>query len=270
MSFTERVSIRLSKVYDYDLWCLCQTIGRVAFSQMIREILVCYATNTTYKIPTITIWDVPDSEKKERAKVLSIRVPSKYREQITPILENVPDGRKAIFIKTLARIYLTSILLEPFYAKIPERRSVTGQVAREQEMPKQTVPNQKTQTKKEKEKITIKNIDEKSEEQGNKCNAEEHDTTERQPEQRQESVEDDVNQKLVEKENSKTDVAENTKPMLPPQPPHEYQEPDNYYPPQEYDSESSYSNMDSYPNAEDESSEEDDDLSALFGGFTVN
>ena len=115
MSRIERVRVRLSKVYDYDLWCLYQTLGNVSFSHMIHEILICYVTQSEYKVPLITIWETPEIGIKERAKVFNVRIPVKYADRINTILQNVHAGKRSAFIKTLMRTYLISILLNPFY-----------------------------------------------------------------------------------------------------------------------------------------------------------
>lgn len=111
----ERVRVRLSKVHDYDLWCLYQTLGSVSFSHMIHEILICYVTQGEYKVPLITIWEAPEIGVKERAKVFNVRIPVKYADKINTLLQNVHEGKRSAFIKTLMRTYLMPILLDPFY-----------------------------------------------------------------------------------------------------------------------------------------------------------
>lgn len=111
----ERVRVRLSKVHDYDLWCLYQTLGSVSFSHMIHEILICYVTQSEYKVPLITIWEAPEIGVKERAKVFNVRIPVKYADKINTLLQNVHEGKRSAFIKTLMRTYLMPILLDPFY-----------------------------------------------------------------------------------------------------------------------------------------------------------
>ena len=115
MKKIERVRVRLSKVHDYDLWCLYQTLGSVSFSHMIHEILICYVTQSEYKVPLITIWETPEVGIKERAKVFNVRIPVKYADKINTLLQNVHEGKRSAFIKTLMRTYLISILLNPFY-----------------------------------------------------------------------------------------------------------------------------------------------------------
>lgn len=110
-----RVKVRLSKVYDYDLWCLYKTIGNVAFTRMIKDILTCYINHTEYHIPVILYWETPSIATKEAVRVFNLRLKREEYAQILEELQKIAENKTSAFIKSVMRAYLSTLLLTPFY-----------------------------------------------------------------------------------------------------------------------------------------------------------
>lgn len=120
----ERIKVRLSRPYDFDLYCLYLTVGKKRFAQIMRDILKCYVDGTEYQAQHISEWHIPEPGDKGIAvtSYLSIGEDS----EAAKLLSSIEGGKAAAFIKCLVRIYYGTALVQVYLphaeaAYIPEK-----------------------------------------------------------------------------------------------------------------------------------------------------
>lgn len=126
-----RLKLRLSRPYDYDLYCLYLSIGKKQFAKTTKNILASYIKKEEITIPIIEEWQIPVSGDKGIAVTCNLSL-KETDEEIMTLLEKIPDRKRASFVKTLIRIFYAEQLLNVYYsevkaeaAKIPKRNTKT-------------------------------------------------------------------------------------------------------------------------------------------------
>ena len=121
-----RVKIRISRVYDYELYCLYRTIKEREFSKLARDILVSFTRNEQFSLPYITDWVIPENGDKKSIAVCYLTIPETMTDVIN-ILENITDSKKSAFIKAIMKTYLADLILPLYFqdSQVGSRRSQT-------------------------------------------------------------------------------------------------------------------------------------------------
>lgn len=121
-----RVKIRISRVYDYELYCLYRTIKEREFSKLARDILVSFTRNEQFSLPYITDWVIPENGDKKSIAVCYLTIPETMTDVIN-ILENITDSKKSAFIKAIMKTYLADLILPLYFqdSQLDSRRSQT-------------------------------------------------------------------------------------------------------------------------------------------------
>lgn len=121
-----RVKIRISRVYDYELYCLYRTIKEREFSKLARDILVSFTRNEQFSLPYITDWVIPENGDKKSIAVCYLTIPETMTDVIN-ILENITDSKKSAFIKAIMKTYLADLILPLYFqdSQLESRRSQT-------------------------------------------------------------------------------------------------------------------------------------------------
>lgn len=121
-----RVKIRISRVYDYELYCLYRTIKEREFSKLARDILVSFTRNEQFSLPYITDWVIPENGDKKSTAVCYLTIPETMTDVIN-ILENITDSKKSAFIKAIMKTYLADLILPLYFqdSQLDLRRSQT-------------------------------------------------------------------------------------------------------------------------------------------------
>ena len=119
-----RVKIRISRVYDYELYCLYRTIKEREFSKLARDILVSFTRNEQFSLPYITDWVIPENGDKKSIAVCYLTIPETMTDVIN-ILENITDSKKSAFIKAIMKTYLADLILPLYFqdSQLDSRRS---------------------------------------------------------------------------------------------------------------------------------------------------
>lgn len=121
-----RVKIRISRVYDYELYCLYRTIKEREFSKLARDILVSFTRNEQFSLPYITDWVIPENGDKKSIAVCYLTIPETMTDVIN-ILENITDSKKSAFIKAIMKTYLADLILPLYFqdSQLDSRRLQT-------------------------------------------------------------------------------------------------------------------------------------------------
>ena len=121
-----RVKIRISRVYDYELYCLYRTIKEREFSKLARDILVSFTRNEQFSLPYITDWVIPENGDKKSIAVCYLTIPEAMTDVIN-VLENITDSKKSAFIKAIMKTYLADLILPLYFqdSQLDSRRSQT-------------------------------------------------------------------------------------------------------------------------------------------------
>lgn len=143
----ERLKVRISRSYDYDLYCLYLTVGKKQFSQIVKDALLSFVTETEYEPSLIKEWVVPEAGSKKNTITINLSFDNSMTEVLN-CLARIEGGKKGSFIKTVLRIYYASQMVEIY----------TGdkqKVLMKKDVEKKSIPKiyktSKKQTKKEKQ-----------------------------------------------------------------------------------------------------------------------
>lgn len=121
----DRLKIRLSRPYDYDLYCLYLSIGKKEFSKITRKILSSYINKEEFEPEEITNWVIPEAGDKGIAVTCNLSF-DKESGNIIQELQKIPEGKRGSFVKTLIRIYYAEKLLPVYF----NRNTNIGEVAK--------------------------------------------------------------------------------------------------------------------------------------------
>ena len=107
----ERLKVRISRSYDYDLYCLYLTVGKKQFSQIVKDVLLSFVTETEYEPSLVKEWVVPEAGSKKNTITINLSFDNSMTE-VLHCLAIIEGGKKGSFIKTVLRIYYASQMVE--------------------------------------------------------------------------------------------------------------------------------------------------------------
>lgn len=110
-----RLKVRLSRPYDYDLYCLYLSTGKKEFAKIAKDILLAYINKEEIEIPIVEEWTIPVIGDKGVAVTCNFSF-TEEDQQILSLLEDIPEKKRASFIKTVIRIYYTDQLLQVYFS----------------------------------------------------------------------------------------------------------------------------------------------------------
>lgn len=140
-----RLKVRLSRPYDYDLYCLYLSTGKKEFAKTAKDILAAYINKEEIEIPIIKEWVIPVMGDKGVAVTCNFSF-TEEDKQIISLLEKIPEKKRASFIKTVLRIYYADQLLQVYFfdkeaetihlpkRKVPEKQDMKQEDSKEEKI----------------------------------------------------------------------------------------------------------------------------------------
>lgn len=107
----ERLKIRISRSYDYDLYCFYLTVGKKQFSQIVKDVLLSFITEVAYEPILVKEWVIPEAGTKKNSITANLSFDSSMTEVLN-CLARIEGGKKGSFIKSVLRIYYASQMVE--------------------------------------------------------------------------------------------------------------------------------------------------------------
>lgn len=143
----ERLKIRISRSYDYDLYCFYLTVGKKQFSQIAKDVLSSFVTETAYKPILVKEWVIPEPGTKKNSITANLSFDNSMTEVLN-CLTRIEGGKKGSFIKTVLRIYYVAQMVEIYTGD--KQNILMTKDTKEKPIPKSD-KTPKKQVKKEKE-----------------------------------------------------------------------------------------------------------------------